>query len=69
MNQLVSVIIPVYNAKKTIGKCVNSILNSSYTNLEILLIDDGSDTETADKCDQMVLIDARIKVTHQKIAV
>ena len=40
MNQLVSVIIPVYNAKKTIGKCVNSILNSSYTNLEILLIDD-----------------------------
>lgn len=66
MNQLVSVIIPVYNAKKTIEKCVNSILNSSYTNLEILLIDDGSDTETADKCDQMVLIDARIKVTHQK---
>lgn len=66
MNQLVSVVIPVYNAEKTIKQCVNSILNSSYTNLEILIIDDGSDKETADECDQLALIDERIKVTHQE---
>ena len=66
MNELVSVIIPVYNARKTIKQCVNSILDSSYTNFEILMIDDGSDKDTANECDQIALLDARIKVVHQE---
>lgn len=66
MNELVSIIIPVYNAGKTIERCINSILNSSYTNFEILVIDDGSDKDTADECERLTLIDTRIKVIHQK---
>lgn len=66
MNELVSIIIPVYNAQKTITKCIESILKSTYSNYEILIIDDGSNTETAEICDKLALKDERIIVIHQK---
>lgn len=66
MNELVSIIIPVYNAGKTIDRCVESILKSTYSNFEVLIIDDGSNTETAEECDRLVLKDRRISVIHQK---
>lgn len=66
MNKLVSIIIPVYNAGKTINRCASSILKSSYSNFEILVVDDGSDEETAEECDELALMDARIKVIHKK---
>ena len=66
MNDLISIIIPVYNSGKTIYDCVESVLKSTYSNYEILIIDDGSNAETAEVCDKLVLKDNRIIVIHQK---
>ena len=52
MENLVSVIVPVYNADSMIKKIIDSILRSTYHNIEILIVDDGSDKVTADLCDQ-----------------
>ena len=62
---LISVIIPVYNVEKYLEKCLLSIINQTYRNLEIILIDDGS-TDTSGKiCDTYAEKDSRIKVIHQ----
>ena len=66
MNDLISIIIPVYNAGKTIDSCVESVLKSTYSDFEILIIDDGSNVETAEECDKVALKDHRIKVIHQE---
>ena len=66
MNDLISIIIPVYNAGKTIDSCVESVLKSTYSDFEILIIDDGSNVETAEECDKVALKDQRIKVIHQE---
>ena len=47
-NDIVSVIIPIYNSEKNIKKCLESIINQTYTNLEIILIDDGSTDNSID---------------------
>ena len=47
MNPLVSIIVPVYNAEKYIQQCIRSILNQSYSDLEIILVDDGSSDSSA----------------------
>jgi glycosyltransferase involved in cell wall biosynthesis len=65
-NELVSIIVPVYKVEKYIHKCVHSILNQSYDNLEIILVDDGSPDDCGKICDEMKLIDNRIVVIHQK---
>lgn len=63
---LISIIIPVYNVEDYLEKCLDSVINQTYKNLEIILIDDGS-TDTSGKiCDQYALQDKRIKVVHQK---
>ena len=62
---LVSVIIPVYNVEQFLNKCVESVLNQTYKNLEIILIDDGSTDESAEKCDILEKRDERIKVIHK----
>lgn len=62
---LISVIIPVYNVKSYLKKCINSVLNQTYKNLEILIIDDGSDDGSEILCDQYINQDNRIKVFHK----
>lgn len=62
----VSIIIPVYNVRKEyFDKCIESILNQTYTNLEIIFVDDGSKEETAKLCDLYAEEDSRIVVLHQ----
>lgn len=58
----VSIIVPVYNREKTIGPCVESILNSEFTDFEVLLIDDGSTDATRRACEGLASVDHRIKL-------
>lgn len=62
----VSIIVPVYNAEKTLSRCVDSILNQTYQDLEVLLVDDGSSESSGALCDQYAARDSRVKVFHQK---
>ncbi len=62
---LISVIIPVYQTEKYLCRCVESVIQQSYKNLEILLIDDGSTDKSPAICDNLALLDERVKVVHQ----
>lgn len=62
----VSVIVPIYNADKYIEDCILSILNQTYQNLEIILVDDGSEDKSPQLCDSFAEKDTRIKVIHKK---
>lgn len=61
----ISVIIPVYNVEKYLRECIDSVINQTYTNLEIILIDDGSTDNSGKICDEYINKDNRIKVIHQ----
>lgn len=63
---LITVIIPVYNVEKYLDKCVESVVNQTYSNLEILLVDDGSKDRCGVMCDEWASRDARIKVIHKE---
>jgi glycosyltransferase involved in cell wall biosynthesis len=63
---LVSVIVPVYNSEDFLPECVESILDQTYRNLEIILVDDGSPDGSAKICDDFAKNDIRIKVIHKK---
>lgn len=63
---LVSVIIPVYNTEKYLPECVDSILNQTYDNLDIILVNDGSKDKSGEICDQYAKQDKRIKAFHQE---
>ena len=63
---LVSVIIPVYNTEKYLPKCVDSVLAQTYTNIEIILVDDDSPDNCPTLCDEYTKKDSRIKVIHKK---
>ena len=63
---LISVIVPVYKVEKYLKKCVDSIINQTYRNLEIILVDDGSPDSCPQMCDEYLKIDSRIKVIHQE---
>lgn len=60
----VSVIIPIYNAEKHLDECIKSIIRQTYTNIELLLIDDGSKDYSAEICDRYASEDIRITVNH-----
>lgn len=64
-NPLVSVIIPVYNVQDFLRECLNSVVHQSYSNLEILLIDDGSTDASVEICDEYARSDARVRVIHK----
>lgn len=64
--ELVSVIVPVYNAEQYIGKCIESVLSQTYTNIELILVDDGSIDSSSCIIDDYSLKDSRIKVVHKK---
>ena len=63
---LISVIVPVYKVEKYLPKCVDSILNQTYENLEILLVDDGSPDSCGEICDRYGEKDKRVRVIHKK---
>ena len=63
--ELISVIVPVYKVEKYLEKCVKSIINQTYTNLEIILVDDGSPDVCGALCDEFAKNDSRIKVIHK----
>lgn len=64
-NPLVSVIVPIYNVESYLDECIASIVNQSYTNLEILLLDDGSPDGCGSICDRWAAQDDRIQVVHK----
>lgn len=64
-NPKISIIVPVYNAKAYLEKCILSIMEQSYQRLEILLVDDGSTDGSSEMCDAIAIRDSRVKVIHQ----
>lgn len=65
-NPLISVIIPVYNVERYLRRCLDSVVNQIYKNLEIILVDDGSPDRCPEICDEYAERDSRIKVIHKK---
>ncbi len=65
-NDLISVIVPIYNVEKYLFRCVESLINQTYKNLEIILVDDGSPDNCPRLCDEYLKKDNRIKVVHKK---
>lgn len=65
MDDLISVIVPVYNAEFYLRQCIDSIIKQTYTNLEIVLVNDGSTDNSGKICDEYKEIDSRIKVIHK----
>lgn len=68
MEDLISVIIPIYNVEQYLPQCINSVLKQTYTNLEIILVDDGSPDYCGKMCDEYAQKDDRIRVIHKKNA-
>lgn len=66
MENLISVVIPIYNMELYLKECIESVLNQTYTNLEILLIDDGSTDSSLEICKKYAALDRRIVVIHQE---
>ena len=67
---LLSVVIPVYNAENYIRDCLEAVVNQTYKNLEIILVDDGSDDDSLKICNEYAARDSRVKVyTHQNMGV
>lgn len=62
---LVSIIVPIYNVEPFLERCINSLLSQTYTNLEIILVDDGSPDNCPQICDDYACLDERIKVIHK----
>ena len=65
MNPSVSIIVPVYNARKTIARCIESIINQEFQDFELLLVNDGSKDDSGQICDSYAAQDKRIRVIHK----
>ena len=63
---LISVVIPIYKVEKYLNKCIDSVMNQTYDNLEIILVDDGSPDNCGKMCDDYAEQDSRIKVVHKE---
>ncbi len=66
MKELISIIVPIYKVEQYLEKCVDSIINQTYKNLEIILVDDGSPDHCPALCDKYAAKDSRVKVIHKK---
>lgn len=64
-NSKISIIVPVYNVEHELSRCVDSILNQSYSNIEVILVDDGSTDRCPSICDAFVMKDRRVRVIHK----
>jgi len=63
---LISLVFPIYNVEKYLDRCMTSVLNQSYTNIEFILVNDGSTDSSGILCDEYAKTDVRIRVIHQK---
>ena len=66
MENLISVVVPVYNAQLYLPECLDSIINQSYKHLEIILVNDGSTDDSLDICNQYAQKDKRVTVINQQ---
>ena len=66
MNDLISIIVPVYKVEPYLDRCIKSLISQTYKNLEIILVDDGSPDNCPVMCDAWAQRDVRIKVIHKK---
>lgn len=66
VNPRISIIVPVYNVKKYLDECIESVVQQSYHNIEVILVDDGSTDESGAMCDAWTKKDKRIKVVHKE---
>ena len=66
MQDLISIIIPVYNVEKYLERCITSVIGQTYHNIQIILIDDGSTDESGNLCEQWKSKDERIIVAHKE---
>lgn len=64
-DELISIIIPVYNVEKYLERCMKSVMNQTYRNIEIILVDDGSPDRSGNICDLFAHKDCRVKVYHK----
>lgn len=66
MESKISVIVPIYNVEDYLNECVDSLIEQDYSNLEIILVDDGSTDQCGSICDEYAIKDSRIKVIHKQ---
>lgn len=66
MDNLISVIVPVYNVEAYLNKCIDSILKNDYQNIEVILVDDGSSDHSGKICDEYEQVDGRVSVIHKE---
>ena len=65
-NSLITVIVPVYKVEDYLDECITSLINQTYNNLEIILVDDGSPDKCPEMCDRWAKKDSRIRVIHKE---
>lgn len=63
---MLSIIVPVYNVEKYLERCINSLLNQSYKDIEVVIINDGSTDTSGIICDRLAQLDPRVKIFHKK---
>lgn len=68
IEELISIVLPIYNVEKYLNRCIKSVVNQSYRNLEIILVDDGSPDQCPQLCEEWAKKDNRIKVVHKENA-
>ena len=66
MTPIISIIVPIYKTEKQLGRCIDSILSQTFTDFELILIDDGSPDRCPELCDDYEKQDNRIRVIHKK---
>ena len=66
MKPEISIIVPIYNVEKYLPRCIESILAQTFTNFELILVNDGSEDDSGEVCDRYAKEDKRIKVIHKK---
>ncbi len=66
MDELISVIVPVYKVEDYLSRCVDSILSQTYRNIEVILVDDGSPDKCGEICDRYAQHDPRVRVIHKE---
>ena len=66
MRTIISIIIPVYKVEKYLARCVDSVLSQTFSDFELILVDDGSPDKSPELCDEYAKKDSRVKVIHKK---